>query len=70
MSNYRIEDKGNVYINGSPMTSYKVYTLDSECRGYVYRGNGFAPKHDRTDGQCWADWRYRETIDASEEDAA
>ena len=54
---YRIADKSNAHINGKPVTSYHVFTLNTSLRAYVHAGNGFAPGHDRTDKQCWADWR-------------
>ena len=68
MSNaYRIADKGNVHIGGKPATSYDVFVYDARQSGYVYAGNGLAPGHDRTDAQCWADWRRRETSDDIED---
>ena len=63
---YRIQDKSNAHINGRPVTSYHVFTLDAHLRAYVHAGNGFAPGHDRTDAQCWADWKRRETTEEVE----
>ena len=60
---YRIADKGNVFVGGKPATSYHVFTLDAQHCAYVHAGNGFAPGHNRTDAQCWADWQRRETVE-------
>ena len=66
MSNYRIQDKGNVFVGGKPATSYDVFIFDARQGGYVHEGNGFAPGHNRTDAQCWADWQRREAVEEIE----
>lgn len=51
---YRVEDKGNVYVGQKPRTSFALYSYDASQRSYVRTGGFFAPGHDATDKQCIA----------------
>lgn len=52
MSNYRVENKGNINYCGSAVTSYALYQYDASRNAYVHTSNGFAPGYNASDRMC------------------
>lgn len=52
MSNFRIENKGNINAYGSPSTSYALYQFDAGRNAFVFARNGLAPGYNASDRMC------------------
>lgn len=60
MSQFRVENKGNIGLLGRPSTSFSIFQFDASRRAFVQVGNGFAPGYSQTDRMCVKHWLGRQ----------
>lgn len=52
MSLFRVDNKHNINVCGSAVTSYALYQYDASRNAYVHTSNGFAPGYNAPDRMC------------------